>query len=318
MVSGPTILTHLRNLTQYLDQFPHQENAYFEQLIGMAFSEVLYLPFCTIDNDNAAVEHRVIWQGSDQSGCLSPAPGGKPDIIVYCYGFYLVIEPTLKTGANQWTQEFASAVRHCSDFVKVHNASAADVYTLLVTPKLYEDTYESLRRHPRTQYKFVPLQTDVLREILKTSILALSIRHLDLRRFFNRVPEYIKESSTLPEFHKRCEEGIEVWQKEVLKQEKDAFIGIKSYETIRKTNRPAVSVGEIFENLLKDSLVEEYLTLLGETVDIREIETILKQQSLAHIAGRTIQDELLFECVPYVDFKGRALRVIKAVQSVGQ
>jgi hypothetical protein len=317
MLSGRTILSYLEKLDVYLGQFAHKRSTYFEHLISLAFSQALYLPFYTIDNDDQSVGQRVTWQGSDKGGCLSLSPPGKPDIIAYCYGFYLIVEATQKTGAMQWTDEFAQAVRHCDDFVKANNVQPSQVYILLVTPKLHDDTYNSLRHHPLTAFKFVPLETDVLDKILNTSLLALTIRHLDLRRFFNRVGEYIKKSSTLREFREGCEEGIIIWQKEVLKQEKDAFIGIKSYEAMRKAKRAAVSVSEIFENLLEDSFVKEYLNVLGETLDVGEIETSLKAQSLCCCAGKTIQtDEALLECVPWTDFKGRGLRLIEAVENI--
>jgi len=317
MTSGRTILGHLKNLDGYLAQFVHKESDYFEQLISSAISKVLYLPLYTIDRDDESVGQRATWYGNDNGGIPSKAPAGKPDTIAYCCGFYLIVESTRKTGANQWTDEFAQSLRHCDDFVKANSVSPRHVYILLITPRLYEDTYCSLRHHPSTKYNLVPLETGLLAEILNTSILALTIRHLDLRRFLNRIREYIRESSSFQEFQENCKEGIIIWKKEVLKQEKSTFIGIKSYETMQKINRAAVGSSEIFENLLKDSFVEEYLNNLGEKVDVHEIESTLRGNSLGYVAGKTIQtDELLFECVPCADFKGRAIRFIKAVENI--
>jgi hypothetical protein len=316
MISGRTILGHLKNLDGYLKQFAYEKSTYFEHLISSALSQTLYLPFCTIDNDNQSVGPRVTWQGSDSNGVLSAAPAGKPDTIAYCCGFNIVVEATIKTGAKQWTDEFAQSIRHCDDFVKANNFFPDHIYILLVTPRLYEDTYLSLRHHPSTKYKIVPLETELLAEMLNTSILALTIRHLDLRRFLNKVRKYIRESSSCREFQENCKKDIIIWQKEVLKQEKNAFIGIKSYETMQKIRRTAVSSSEIFEHLLKDSFVKEYLDILGETVDVYEIEDTLKGNSLGYITGETIQEEPLFECVPCSDFKGRSIRFINAVESV--
>lgn len=137
--SARTILRRLRKLDEYLGRFPNnQKSTYFEHLIGLAFSRGLYLPFYTIGNDNKAIAHRVVWEGSDIGGVLSKAPQGKPDIIAYCFDFYVTIEATQKSGANQWTGEFAQAVRHCDDFVRGSSIEPCDVHIVLVNQSYIE------------------------------------------------------------------------------------------------------------------------------------------------------------------------------------
>jgi len=319
MISGRTILRYLRNLNQYLGQFPYNEKStYFEHLISVAFSRGLYLPYYTIDNDDESVEQRVTWQGSDSSGDLSKSPAGKTDIIAYCCGFYLVIEATRKTGSGQWTDEFAQALRHCGAFVRTKGLDPRQVYIVLVTTRLHEDTYCSLRHQPPREYKFVPLETEVLVRILETSILAFTMKNIELRTLFNKIPKLLVSSSSLEDFRNTLDEESKTWQKEVLKQEKDTFIGVKSYEAMKKINRPAVVVGEIFDSLLKHPFVGQYLNIVGEKLSSCDIEKILVNESLGCRAGRTIQtDEPLLECVPCTDFKGRGLRLIRAVEGIG-
>jgi len=318
MISGRTILRYLKNLDEYLDQFHYEESTYFEHLISIAFSKSLYLPYYTINNEDNSVEQRVTWNGSDNNGIFSKSPAGKTDIISYCCGFYIVIEATRKTGSGQWTDEFAQALRHCKAFVRTEGLDPRDVYIVLVTTKLHEDTYRSLRHQPPREYKFVPLEKDVLSRILETSILAFTIRHLDLRALFNNIPQLLTSSTSLEDFRQTLEEESKNWQKEVLKQEKETFIGVKSYEAMKKINRPAVVVGEIFESLLKHPFVGQYLNIVGEQLSSCDIEKILVNESLGYRAGRTIQtDEPLLECVPCTDFKGRGLRLIRAVEGIG-
>jgi len=319
MVSGRTILRYLRKLDEYLGQFRYEQSKYFEQLIGIALSRLLYLPFYTLDNDDEMIRHRVVWKGSDRGGTLSCAPQGEPDIIAYCYGFYLIVEATQKTGAGQWTDEFAQALRHKNNFVRARNVNPTAVYIVLVTPKLHEDTFCSLHNHPSREHKFVPLETDVLVRILQTSILAFTMKHLELRKMFNRIPECLENSSSLSDFQIALEKELRTWQKEVLRQEKRAFIGVKSYEAMQKIPRASVAVSEILQSLLKHPFVGQYLKIVGEELSVSEIERILVDESLGRRAGKTIQtDEPLFECVPCADFKGRGLRLIGAVESINK
>jgi len=318
MISGRTILRYLRNLNQYLGQFPCKESTYFEHLITVAFSQGLYLPYYTFNSEDKSVEQRVTWNGSDINGVLSKAPARKTDIIAYCCGFYLIVEATRKTGSGQWTAEFGQALRHCRDFVRTERLDPRDVYIVLVTTELHEDTYSSLRHRPPREYKFVPLETEILARILETAILAFTMKHMELRTLFNKIPQLLISSSSLADFRNILEEESKTWQKEVLRQEKRAFIGVKSYEAMQKIPRAAVAVSEILESLWRHPFVGQYLKIVGEELNGNEIEKILVEESLGCCAGRTIQtDEPLFECVPCTDFKGRGLRLIRAIERIG-
>jgi len=318
--SARTIRGHLRNVDAYLGGFPEQERSTcFEYLTALAFSQILHLPFYSADNDDKNIEHRVTWQGSDKGGALSKAPGGGPDSVACCYGFHLTIEATRKTGAGQWSGEFAQSVRHCQDFVHTSAVNPAHVYIVLVTPKLHEDTYRSLHHHPPQRGHFIPLETSCLARILDTSVLAFTMKHLELRGLFNKVPEYLSGSASLEDFRRTSEDEVRNWQKEVLRLEKSAFIGVKSYEAMRKIPRAAVAESEILQSLLRHPFVGQYLNILGEKLRVGEIEKVLVGQNLGYRAGRTIQtDEPILECVPCVDFKGRALRLVKAVESIAR
>ncbi len=316
MESARTVVKYLRELDEYLSRFRHKESIYFERLTGLAFSKMLSLPFYNLDTDDTQVEHRVVWQSHSTNGRPSKATAGKPDIIAYCRGFYLIIEATQKTGANQWTQEFAQAFRHCNEFVRANGLNSKEVYIVFVTPEVYEDTYRSLRHHPREEYQFVPIYTSTLAAILNTSILAFTMKNLELRGLFNVIPDHVSRSSTVEEFRVGLADGVTSWQKDVMRREKNAFIGVKSYEAMKKIQGPVVSVSEIFEKLIKHPFVGQYLKIIGEKLNLTEIEKVLVEQSLGFCAGRIQTGERLFECVPGVDFKHRGLKLIKTVEKI--
>ena len=318
MSSSQTILKNLKNLNQHLALFHPREPIHFEKLTAETFSHILYLPFYTNYNDNTDIPYRVTWQGSISP--FSKAPPG-PDVIAYCYNFYLIIEATLKTGANQWTQEFASSIRHCEDFCNQHGIQKKDVFILMICTKLSRDTYQSIKNHPQQEYKFIPIRVSDVIKILQTSILAFTIKHLEMRKLLHQIYRCIIDSSSLQDYYKTIDSLITGWQKDVLKSEKGAFLSIKSYEAMKKIERNnktnIICISEILTLLQKHPLVGQYFNIVGEKFTIDDIEKNLIQQNLACYTGRSIQsDESIFEAVPFADFKGRSMRLIDAVMRI--
>lgn len=313
MMSSRAVLRNLKNLNQYLSQFS-QQSTYFEQLIAEAFCHILHLPFYTSNNDDASIPHRVTWQGSTNS--ISKAPQGRPDAIAYCYNFCLIIEITLKTGAKQWSQEFAQSIRHCEDFCSQNGMQQKDVYILMICPNLHRDTYRSIRNNPRQEYKLIPIKVSDLTKILEASILAFTMRHLELRRLFHEIPNCIKNSSSIKDSSESVDESISKWRANVLKLEKSAFIGVKAYEAMRKIGRAYIGVSEILQKLQKHWVVNQYFNIIGDKISSDIIEDSLVQQSLASRLISTYDGEELFEPIPHADFKGRGLRLIDAVMKI--
>ena len=168
MPSSRVIIRNIRNLQAYLGSFgigPQQSIA-FERLVTEALSHILYLPFFSSDNDDMNISQRVVWLGTVNP--LIQAPPG-PDAFAHCNDFHSIIEATRKTGANQWSQEFAQSMRHCDDFCAQNNLHAEDTYIVLVCSQLHIDTYRSIKSPPGAQYKFIPLEIEQLEKILETS-----------------------------------------------------------------------------------------------------------------------------------------------------
>jgi hypothetical protein len=312
------VLEHLKNIQQYLNNFPEcNQFAQFERLIIQSFSGILHLPFYTFDNDDQNVRYRVTWQGSDDGQQPSKAPKNSPDAIARCYDFYLIIEATKSVGANQWAKEFAPSFRHCDDFVEANNIQPEQIYIILVTPKLYNDTYRSLHNHPKREYKFVPMETIDVENILATSVLAFTAKHLEIRKLLNEIPDLFRTTSTLDEFRREMNRTVMDWQKDTLRIEKTAFIGIKSYEAMRNIKRTHIGTSEILSKLQEDPIVEKYLGLIAEKIEPDIIEESLVQQGLAYKLQKTFEGEKLLGPVPFIDFKNKWLRLIESVEGMG-
>jgi hypothetical protein len=160
----------------------------------------------------------------------------------------------------------------------------------------------------------IPLRVSDLARILETSILAFTMRHMELRRLFRQMSECIRRSDSLSDYLDSIDDSLTQWQKDVLISEKSVFIGLKSYEAMRKIGRNAIGVSEILQQLLRHPFVGQYLNIIGERLTIDEIENDLLRQSLACLAGRIVQDnEALFEPVLHADFKARGYKLIEAV-----
>jgi len=295
-----------------LGRFPeNQRSIYFERLIVHTFASILNLPFYSRDNDDANQKHRATWLGSDAGPSAAP-PG--PDGVIRAYDFQILTEPTLKEGANQWSQEFAPCIRHGRTYVNQQRLTPTEVYVILVAPKLHVDTFRSIHAQSKSQPNVIPIEVSSLVDILGTSILAFSMRHLELRKLFNQIHNCVRSSNSIRKFCEHSSDAISTWQRHVLRLEKAAFIGVKSYQAMKKIGRNHVGTSEILSRLQTHSYVLQYLKIIGESIQPSYIEESLIQQSLASQVGETQEGEELFCPVPSVDFTGRQQKLIKAVE----
>jgi len=108
------------------------------------------------------------------------------------------------------------------------------------------------------------------------------------------------------------------WQIEVLNAEKSAFLGMKSYEAMKKIKRMHVSSGEIFSRLYHHWVVKHYMHILGSRLSSKDIEDSLLQEKLGNKLTTLPYGELLFCPVPLIDFKNRAKRLVKAVEEINE
>ncbi|TKJ38466.1 hypothetical protein CEE36_10700 [candidate division TA06 bacterium B3_TA06] len=311
------ILGRLVNRKQYLAPFTDKAT-HFEKLIAEAFSCILNLPFYSLDDDNTKRTYRVTWQGKSSS--MTQAPPG-PDTIAYCYNFHLLIEATRLKGAGQWKQEFSSAIRHCEDFCKQPDVQHEDVFVILVCDyPLHQDMYRSVRSvrsGPDRKYKLIPMETETVIRMLETSLLAFTMKHLEVRKLLPKILNAVKETSSLQDFKREVDVQLNVWQKDVLKHEKTAFTGIKSYEILITSKRKEVTLSEIFNALQKHPAVQKYFDVIGSNfLNPDLVENSLVPQGLASCVSYTIDDEPRLIAAPLPDFKNRYDRLVRELRKI--
>jgi hypothetical protein len=312
--------TNLTRLKQYLKRFPGKDQpAAFEYLVGSTFNQIFYLPFQSKDNEDNSVSHRVIWYGSidRKRKTISCSPSG-PDSICFAYGYYILIETTLRGDvANQWRREFVESLKHCDDFIKNKKVDNKDVYLILIAPKLHKDTYVGYQQKAKEGRSIIILESASLVRIGNALRIISAVRHIDIRQLLNDIIKIFRDSTSLKEFRYDLNRSISNWQKDILKAGKSLFIGFRAYKVMCQINRTNISVGEIYRRLLKDSIVREFFKVIDNKLSILDIEKSIIDHGFAIIVGHTIKDdEPLFESVHSIDFKAKEERLIKEVEKI--
>jgi hypothetical protein len=308
--------SNLYNLKRYFNRYRQNEHpAAFEFLTSNTFGQILYLPYQTKDNENPSVNHRVIWYGriNKTNKTISKSLSG-PDSVCFAYGFFILIESTLRHGANQWRNEFVEALRHFDDFVQNNHLDKKDVYLAIVAPKLHSDTHTGFKQKAREGYNIVLLEGSCLAKICDFSKMAFTARHIDLRQLLSNLVKKLCDSTSFDKFKKETNQLIYEWGKDVLVREKTVFFALRSYEAMKKLGRNIVGSSDILVNLHKDRIFNYYLRILGGVDLISYIKDGLLAEKLACLI--TTPDEDLFCKVASIDFKGRSIRLVNAVEKI--
>lgn len=314
MLSSPSCL---KDITRRLQKIKTKKPAWFEYIVADAFRQIFYLPLYTADTDNSRVPHRVVWNGSidKKRKAISKSPSG-PDSICHACGFHILIESTLRSGANQWRKEYVESIRHRSKFVRDKGLDKKDVYVILVTPKLHKETYEGFKPKVMSGDNFILLETPVLAKIFETCKLALTVKHLDLCMLFKDLVEELRKSESFSNFLSGTNEHLLKWQKDILGEEKTVFFGFTSYKTIRTIGGSLVAMSQILTKLQRDRRFKRYTRI----IDVGDPQTCIKNgllaEKLAHLIRTPVKEE--FFCPVHVaDFKLRLLKLTDTMEKIG-
>lgn len=309
--------TNLSRLKQYLRRYHNKDHpAAFEYLVGSTFSQIFYLPLQSKSTEDKTKKHRVIWFGDIDRNrkAITKSPSGL-DSVCLAYGFNILLECTLRIGANQWRKEFVESLKHYDRFVKDNKVPKKDVYLAIVVSKLHRDTYTGYQQKAKEGRNVVLLESTSLAKIGDVLKIMSIVRHLDLRQLLNDMIKILRDSTSFDKFRGELNESISKWQKDVLKVGKSTFIGIKSYRAMCQIRRTNISAGEIFRRLLKDRIVKEYFDIINDKLSISDIERSIIDQGLAVSVGQTVSDDQsLFEPVHKIDFRARGERLVKEVE----
>jgi len=259
------VRNNIKNLNAYLTPFPlDQQSAAVEQLFSNAVSLIFHLPFFTAGTDDAKISQKVIWFGHNGTN-LRKAPAGH-DAIVFARHFDVLMEITQNTGTQQWNREFARSVRHIKDYIKINRKGRDEVYLLLIVREIHRDTYESIRQKIRDGFNIVLLTFKNIEQILEVCGLAIGLRHFDLKQLFGTIIRFTKDITSLTSFNRRITPTISDWRKKFLKNDKFAYVGIKSYNLFKTTKRTYMTASDIATELFTQKEVKAYFRILKESL----------------------------------------------------
>ena len=307
----------LRNAERYLSRYPdHLRSVFFEELAVQAFVQILHLPFYDADTDETNVPKRVTWNGSHTT--KSKAPSG-PDGVARAHGFFLLLEATRKTGTTQLTQEIGPLRQHASHFLQVENIAANDLYVLMVTPALTDDTYTALRSL-KEQYTILGIEAADLARLLDACWLAFTTRHCDVRRLLTEIREAMRREGKIDHFRDETRRLLENWRVDILRAEKCTVLAMRAYEAMVKQEGGVVATSTIWTTLQSNRELDRYLKPIGSSVsriELGEIAEVLLSQSLAYRLGKDPTSDEDYLCpVPCGDYCFRSHRCQQEVRRI--
>lgn len=257
------VRNNIKNLDAYIAPFPsNQRSAAVELLFSKAISFIFHLPFFTTANDDTTISQKVLWHGQDGTN-LRKAPAGA-DAIIFARHFDVLVEITQNTGTNQWNREFARAVRHMEDYITTNQKETGKVYLILTAPEIHRDTFQSISQKIHDGFNMVLLTFENLEKILEVCCLTIGLRHFDLKQLFGTIMRFTKDITTLSSFDRKITRTISDWRKNFLRNDKVAYVGIKSYNLFKTTKRTNMTASDIATELFTHKEVRAYFRILNE------------------------------------------------------
>ncbi len=259
-----TIRESIKDVTSYIAKYPvPQQSAALELLFSKAMSLIFHLTFFTSATDNAAVTHKVVWLGKNETN-PSNAPASSSDTIIYARHFDVLMEVTQNTGTKQWDREFCRAVRHRDAYIKNFKNEPDDVFLVLIVREINVDTYESIRQKIHEGSHIVLLRFSDIERILQVCDISIGLRHFDLKQLFSTLARDVKDTASLSGYNRKATHTISDWRKAFLKHDQLAYVGIKSYNLVKTMNMNHLTASYIATELYTQKEVKAYFKILDE------------------------------------------------------
>ncbi len=264
MSTCETVRQNIRDINAYVAKFSHeQRSAAVELLFSKALSFVFHLPFYTSENNDSNVLNKIVWNGQNESAPICSANTGA-DSIVFARNFDVLVEITRRTGANQWKLEFGPALRHMSEYLTQTGRLKDSVHLLLIAPEIHSDTFNSIRQKQIEEDNIIPMTFDNVEKIAEVCSLAIGLRHVDLKNLFGILADNIRKIDNLHEYVAKSEEDVLKWQKDLLRYNRLAFLGIKGYKVFKNRQARILTASDIVTELNTQKDVQSYFKILGK------------------------------------------------------
>jgi len=199
------------------------------------------------------------------------ATAGGADVKAFAREFNVLGEITRRTGANQWQREFGPATRHLKEFIKETGKTKEDVYLLLIGPIIHMDTYNSIRVMQIEGLNIIPLTFQNVEKVMEACILAIGLRHVDLRNLFGDLSKSIREITSTLNYDRKSTKLLLEWRRNTLLNEQLVFLGVKGYKVFRTKQMKIMTAADIASELSTEEEVKSYFDIVGETFDRMDV-----------------------------------------------
>jgi hypothetical protein len=312
LLSPRGTLAKLHDVSNFLGGYPdNQKSAIFEYIISKSFADALSLPFFTSTDNDPAKKRKVLWNGSLSP--ISKAPPG-PDCLIHAYSYNCVVEPTRREGADQWTLEGAPLLRHTTNAIAQFHWNQLSTYSILVATKIAHDTYYNF--HTNTgDAKIVLFEVEHVIGMLETSILAISMRPMELSSLMEEALNHLRLCPNLRSYRTCIANSVSTWRQRILESEKHVFVGLKALKTMKSMKRaPPIGLGELFGKMSQNNWVKHYLGLLEQPLEMRLIFESLSRLGFAYFQPG-MHDTLIYP-VMLEELINRASRIHEQIRMV--
>jgi hypothetical protein len=312
MTPCPYFINSVKDICTYLKQFHKWDRSFFfEKRITEAVAVILEVPLYTADDTPPPDIMHVQWFGKVNPN--TRALSVRPDAIANCKTYFCAIDITLSTGTVQWRQECVPVITHFKEYLKVRGLSLDNTFLIFVPQTLNEETYDFI--HKTAEIKIIPIELPIFVKIFETASFPYTLLHVDFKTLLLKIAKCVEGCNALSSFRCCIEEIIIPWQKDVLKAELHAFIGIKIRQIIGNEHH-TIGMSDLMLLLNKDREVVDFFALSGIKFTQKIVSDVIITSGFARRVGLLMTGEELFEFVPQHDFIRRYETVMKKMAGV--
>jgi hypothetical protein len=309
-----SVLNDIDHLDIYLSKYRRsdQKSAGVELLFSKAIAFLLHLRFFSNANNDPLVIHKVVWNGNETSG-ISLAPREMPDTNIFARDYDILLEITQKTRAKQWSQEFASGIRHLREYIETTKKPRDKVYLLMVAPEIYVDTYNSVRGKQIEGFNIALLTFKEVRDLSQICDLSIGLRHIDILNLLRNLSSIMIKTDDFEVFKTLSAAAILNWKISFLKNDRLLFLGVKGYRVFKDKNQKILQASDILTELNTKKDVKSYFDIIGEELKREDICKGMLTFGFAYESGLP-QPDMFLSVASDIEVENRMREILESLK----
>ena len=181
--------------------------------------------------------------------------------------------------------------------------------------KIANDTYYNFHTNAGGA-KIVLFEVEHVIGMLETSVLAISMRPMELSSLMEEALTHLRLCPNLKSYRSCIANSVSTWRQRILESEKHVFVGLKALRTMKSMKRtPPIGLGELFGKMSQNNWLKHYLGLLEQSLDLQLIAESLSRQGFAYCQPG-MHDTLIYP-VMLEELINRVSRIHEQIRMVG-